>query len=194
MLLLLYAIGKQMHLSSLIIILVFGLIISNMQLFFKGKLGEWLNLEQAHHVYEGLHVITMETAFIVRTFFFVIFGITIHLASLGNLSVVLISFIILISIYAIRFVILRIFIGKEILPQLFIAPRGLITVLLFYAIPKEAEVAGFDSGVLLFIIIATSIIMTFALVYDKRRTNKAINIVKKNPVGYVEWEAPKLEE
>lgn len=193
-LLLLYAVGKQMHLSSLIIILVFGLIIANMQLFFKGKLGEWLHLEKANHVYEGLHVITGETAFVVRTFFFVIFGITIDLASLLSPSVVMISFFILLSIYAIRYVILRIFVGKDILPQLFIAPRGLITVLLFYAIPKEAEVPSFDQGILLFIIIASSIIMTIALIYDKRRSGKAVNQAKKNPVGYVEWKAPELDD
>ena len=71
-LLLLYALGKKMHLSSLIIILVFGLLIANMKLFFQGPLKEWLHMEKAHHIYEGLHVITMETAFVVRTFFFVI--------------------------------------------------------------------------------------------------------------------------
>ncbi|MDX5340870.1 MAG: cation:proton antiporter, partial [Cyclobacteriaceae bacterium] len=42
-LLLLYAVGKKMHLSSLIIILIFGLIIANMKLFFQGKLVRWVN-------------------------------------------------------------------------------------------------------------------------------------------------------
>ena len=37
-LLLLYALGKQLHLSSLLIILIFGLVIANMKLFFGGKL------------------------------------------------------------------------------------------------------------------------------------------------------------
>src|SRR5690606_34274390 len=41
-LLLLYALGKKMHLSSLIIILIFGLVITNMKLFFRGKLGKLL--------------------------------------------------------------------------------------------------------------------------------------------------------
>ena len=36
-LLLLYAIGKKFHLSSLIIILIFGLVIANVKLFFPGK-------------------------------------------------------------------------------------------------------------------------------------------------------------
>jgi cell volume regulation protein A len=193
-LMLLYAIGKQMHLSSLIIILVFGLIIANMKLFFRGQLGEWLHIERANIIYEGLHVITMETAFVVRTFFFVIFGITISLASLANLEVAIVSLLIILSIYAIRYLILRLFIGKDILPQLFIAPRGLITILLFYAIPLEAQVPGFEPGILLFIIIGTSIIMTVAMIRDKQRTSAAIRQAEANPVGYEAWKAPTVEE
>ncbi|HQU59613.1 MAG TPA: cation:proton antiporter [Saprospiraceae bacterium] len=189
-LLLLYALGKKMHLSSLIIILSFGLVIANMQLFFRGRLGRWLHLEKATNIYEGLHIITMETAFVVRTFFFVIFGLTISLASLANLQVALVSGLIILSIYAIRFIILRLFMGKDIIPQLFVAPRGLITILLFYAIPKEAEVQGFEAGILLFIIIATSLIMTFAMVYDKQRSGKAIRKANSLPVGYTKWKAP----
>lgn len=87
-----------------------------------------------------------------------------------------------------------IFVGKDMLPQLFIAPRGLITVLLFYAIPEEAKVEGFDSGILLFVIIATSLIMTFAMIYDKRRSNAAINKANLNKVGSTKWVAPTIKE
>jgi Kef-type K+ transport system membrane component KefB len=45
-LLLLYAIGKKMHLSSLIIILVFGLIVKNVNLFFPGKTKIFLENER----------------------------------------------------------------------------------------------------------------------------------------------------
>jgi len=168
-LLLLYAIGKKMHLSSLIIILIFGLIIKNINLFFPGKTKVFLEEDRMHQMYHELHIITLETAFIVRTFFFVIFGITIVLSSLLSLKVTLVSLLIIASIYAIRWVILRIFVGSDMFPQLFIAPRGLITVLLFYAIPVQAEVEGFESGILLFVIIGTSLIMTWAMIKDKRK-------------------------
>lgn len=193
-LLLLYGIGKKFHLSSLIIILVFGLMIANMRLFFQGPLKKLLNYKQAMHIYEGLHVVTMETAFVVRTFFFVIFGVTIVLSSLASWSVAIVSLLIIASIYLIRFVILRIFIGADILPQLFVAPRGLITVLLFYAIPAEVQVPGFEPGILLFVIIGTSLIMTLAMVMDKRRTTAALRKVGEAPVGYERWRAPTLAE
>ncbi|WP_394747351.1 cation:proton antiporter domain-containing protein [Spongiimicrobium salis] len=167
-LLLLYALGKKMHLSSLIIILIFGLVIANMKLFFAGRLSQYLENEKINQIYHELHIITLETAFVVRTFFFVIFGMTIVISSLWSLNVALISVLTMLSIYAIRFVILRTFIGSDILPQLFIAPRGLITVLLFYAIPKEVQSEAFEPGILLFVIIGTSLIMTAAMIRDKR--------------------------
>ncbi len=193
-LLLLYAIGKKMHLSSLIIILIFGLIIGNMQLFFRGRLSQWLELEKAEHIYGDLHVITIETAFVVRTFFFVIFGLTISISSILNPSVAIISILILLSIYVIRFVLLRLTIGRDIIPQLFVAPRGLITILLFSTIPPEIAVPGFEPGILLFIIMATSIIMTIAMVYDKSRKQKALNNANGVAVGYTKWTAPTIKE
>ena len=193
-LLLLYGVGKEMHLSALIVILIFGLIIANMKLFFKGILGRWLHLEKANQIYEGLHVITMETAFVVRTFFFVIFGLSINLLSLNSLNVPIISGLIIGSIYIIRYLTLRPSIGEDINPQLYIAPRGLITILLFYKIPEAAKVEAFNSGILLFIIIGTSLIMTVAMIMDKRNTGKAIRKAEEQPVGYEKWRAPSISD
>ena len=193
-LLLLYALGKKMHLSSLIIILIFGLVIANMKLFFAGKLSKYLEFKKAHQIYHELHIITLETAFVVRTFFFVIFGLTIAITSLFNLNVASISLLIIASIYIIRFILLRLFVGTDILPQLFIAPRGLITVLLFYAIPAEAQIATFEPGILLFVIIGTSLIMTGAMIYDKKRSSKSIQLANSKQVGTVKWKAPVVEQ
>ena len=176
-LLLLYAIGKKFHLSSLIIILIFGLVIANVKLFFPGKTAIFLEKEKIKQIYHELHIITLETAFVVRTFFFVIFGMTIVLSSLLSLNVALVSLLIIASIYLIRFVLLRVFIGKDIMPQLFVAPRGLITVLLFYAIPKEAEIATFESGILLFVIIATSLVMTWAMIKSKKQLKTPLEVI-----------------
>ncbi len=187
-LLLLYAIGKKMHLSSLIIILIFGLVIANVKLFFPGKMAVFLENEKLHQIYHELHIITLETAFVVRTFFFVVFGLSIALASLFSFKVALISLLIIASIYAIRFVLLRVFFGKDILPQLFIAPRGLITVLLFYAIPAEAQVESFESGVLLFVIIATSLIMTWAMIKDKKKIGTILDEIDEEVLARNEAE------
>lgn len=193
-LLLLYAVGKLMGQSSLIIILVFGLIIANMKLFFAGPLKQFLNKEAAHDIYHGLHVVTMETAFVVRTFFFVIFGITIQFGDLLSLRVAGISLILLAIIYIVRVLLLGASIGRDMMPQLFIAPRGLITVLLFTQIPAYFVFDGFGEGILLYIIILTSIIMTLAMIWNKKRSNKAIKTAESIPVNEVKWKLPSNSE
>ncbi|MBT8219966.1 MAG: cation:proton antiporter [Bacteroidia bacterium] len=193
-LMLLYSLGKLMHLSSLIMILVFGLVISNIKLFFRGWLAHWLDMKKTKEIFDGLHVITIESAFVVRTFFFVVFGLTIAVESIWNLDVVIVSLLIIASIYLIRLVLLGAFIGRDINPQLYIAPRGLITILLYYAIPVEYKFSGFNEGILLFIIMFTSLIMTGAMVADKRKTGKAIKEAKSSPVGVQKWKAPSVDD
>jgi NhaP-type Na+/H+ or K+/H+ antiporter len=181
-LILLYALGKKLHLSSLIIILIFGLVMSNHHLFFKGKLKKWLKEDAVKQIEENFHVVTVETAFLVRTFFFVIFGITISLASLWDLRVLQISAMILASIYVVRYIIFRLLTRESILPQLFIAPRGLITVLLFFSIPDAFQVPAFDQGILLFVIIATSLVMAFTLIREKNRQAKRNAATQDDPL------------
>lgn len=192
-LLLEYAIGKQLHLSSLIIILVFGLMFANVNVFFSGPFARFLKPERVAHVFDGLHVVTVETAFVVRTFFFVIFGLTIEPATLVDVDVAVISMIIIASIYLIRYVILRVTVGKDIFPQLFVAPRGLITILLFNAIPAAAIFPGFQPGILLFVIIGTSLIMTAAMIQDRKRAGTAIRKAQATPVDIGIWQAPTIQ-
>jgi NhaP-type Na+/H+ or K+/H+ antiporter len=118
-------------------------------------------------VYGILHnfrLVTMESAFVMRTFFFVIFGITISVSALLDVNVALISLLLVALFLLIRFVLLKLVVRKDILPQLFIAPRGLITILLFFSIPVELQVSSFNAGILLFVVLITSFAMTLALV------------------------------
>ncbi len=168
-LILLYSTAKLMHLSSLMIILVFGLVLQNRHIFFAGKLKNLIKEDALKEISNNFRIITLESAFIVRTFFFVIFGITITLSSLYNWKVILVSLILLTGIYALRYIVFKILSVKNFFPEIFLAPRGLITILLFYAIPQEIANERFDPGVLLFIIIASSMAMTVSLVRARKR-------------------------
>ena len=165
----LYSVGKLFHLSSLIIILVFGLVLNNYKIFFRGFMKKWINKSSLKKVSHEFHLVTIESAFVVRTFFFVLFGTTITLQSLFNVKVAIISGLILLGLYIIRFIVLKVFVQKDILPQLFLAPRGLITILLFFAIPDEYQVENFDSGILLYTIIISCIIMAVSLVASGKK-------------------------
>ena len=165
----LYGIGKTFHLSSLIIILMFGLILRNHKLFFQGVLQKWIDAVAIKEILHNFHLITAETAFVVRTFFFVVFGISISLVSLLSVQYAIISALIVGGIYLVRFGTLKMFRGKSISPEVYIAPRGLITILLFYAIPENLKSENFSESILLFTILATSIIMSVSLVKHARR-------------------------
>jgi len=168
-LLILYSVGKIFHLSSLLIILIFGLVLSNSKLFVRSYLKKWIDVDRVHKIQEDFHLVTLESAFVVRTFFFVLFGISIALSSLVNFEVFLVSVFILGTIYLIRFLMVKLFVRKDIKPIIYLAPRGLITILLFFAIPKEFQDENFNSGILLYTIIVSCIIMAVALVADGKK-------------------------
>ncbi len=165
-LLLLYAIGKKLGYSSLVLILFFGLMLNNTKLFFRGFLARYADNKILKNVLHDFHMITLESAFVLRTFFFVMFGVKIVLASLVSLSVVMYSLIVAIILYLVRLLFLAIFKKDDVFPLLYIAPRGLITIILFFAIPAEYTSVAFDSGILLFVILTTSFIMTISLIQN----------------------------
>lgn len=176
MLILLYAVGKLFHLSSLIVIFVFGLILNNHIRFFRGPLSRWIDHKVLDGITEEFHTVTLETAFVVRTFFFVVFGMSLELESLLDLNTAFLSLAIVASIYAVRFVCFKIFGMKDILPELFIAPRGLVTVLLFFGIPVMYQQDAFSSGILLYSILLTGIAMTVAMVLKGRSPDSVVEM------------------
>lgn len=186
-LLLLYVLGHLLHIPSLVIILVFGLILNNNKLFFKNRFSKFIDPEKLAPVMHNFHSLTLESAFVTRTFFFVIFGITIELASLVSFEVAINSVAIVTILLIVRWVFLKLIMFRDITPELYIAPRGLITILLFYAIPngmegeqyditKDVTIAEFDQGILLYVIIISSMVMAVALI--KHKGGKVTDVLK----------------
>ncbi|MFT6972331.1 MAG: NhaP-type Na+/H+ or K+/H+ antiporter [Roseivirga sp.] len=186
LLILIYSIGKQLHLSSLVIILTFGVMINNSKLFFFGKLKDWVDHKVIDKIVNELHLVTKESAFVVRTFFFVVFGTTINLKALLNLEILGVSLLIVAAIFLIRFIVLKLFLWKRsMLPELLIAPRGLITVLLFFSIPIEYESDLFNPDIILITILVTSIIMTWGLIsYSGKIDDVPENIKGVQKISY----------
>ena len=182
-LLILFAVGKYFHLSSLLIILAFGLVLNNTTLFFRGFLARFFDTEKVKPILHDFHNLTLESAFLIRTFFFVVFGLSITLSSLYNWKVAINSLVIVAILYAIRYIALKLFAKEFLLPEVFIAPRGLITVLLFFVLLKNdsIDIPNFDTGLLLYPILITSIIMMVALISYKGEKVKDV-LFHKNPL------------
>lgn len=166
LLVLLYSVGKLLHFSSLILILIFGLILNNSTVFFRGKLSQFIDNAALKSLQKDFHILIMESAFLVRTYFFVIFGMTLDLENMLNENAVIISLAIITGIYMIRLITLKIFAVKRLFPEVFVSPRGLITILLFFSIPIEYQSGQFNTGILLYVILITSLLMAISLVIN----------------------------
>jgi len=179
-LLLLFAVGKYYHLSSLLIILTFGVVLNNTDVFFRGRLASLFDKEKVKPILHDFHNLTLESAFLIRTFFFVVFGLSITLSSLYNWQVAINSLAIVAILFAVRYLALRLFAKDFLFPELFIAPRGLITVLLFFVLAKNEaiNIPDFDAGLLLYPILITSIIMMIALISYKGEKVKDVLFLK----------------
>lgn len=180
-LMILYAFAEMLNFSSLIIILMFGLILNNYKLFFRGALSRLVeNEEKIESIIDDFKVVTLESSFVIRTFFFIIFGWSIKIIDLFDLKSLIIGISIVLIIFSVRMVTLLVFSKttsiKNITPELFLAPRGLLTILLFYSIPKDLLPTNINfEGVFLYIIIICCLIMTWSLIHEKKK-----NELKKN--------------
>ncbi|MBN3034113.1 MAG: cation:proton antiporter [Bacteroidales bacterium] len=163
-----YAIGKMLHLSSLLMILIFGLILNNLDFMPGNRFFRSLNAERLKSGIQNFKLITYESAFLIRTFFFFIFGFSLNLSSLLNFRIISSGMVILVLIYGIRYLYLKYFLRRNLFPELYVAPRGLITILLFYSIPEEYSIGVISEGLLFFVIIVTSIVMIAGLTRKDR--------------------------
>lgn len=165
-----YVGGKMLHLPSLLTILLFGLIVNNWQLIQWPSLKRYFSDDEVDKEALFLKAITAESSFLIRTFFFLLFGYSLDISQLADMEVWKIGGFIVLALFLMRFIYLRLMHQyKDIMPHVFYFPRGLITVLLFYKIPTWQKIQHFDEGILSFIILATSfIMMVAALLYRDR--------------------------
>ena len=154
----LFAVGKYFHLSSLILVLVFGLFLKNLHLFRWPLFKRYFDYEKFEYDFRFLHQITAEGVFLVKTFFFVIFGFIIDFEELLYTRTFVISILAAGIIYAIRALFIRL-ITKRFMPITFISPRGLITILLYLSISDEFRIPDMNASVLFLVVLITSFMM-----------------------------------
>ncbi|AMR31982.1 sodium:proton antiporter [Mucilaginibacter sp. PAMC 26640] len=169
-LILVYCIGQSQHLSSLIIVLALGLFLNNAgQINFTWFRRHFIYPTLGHDI-KQLFQLSAESAFLMRTFFFVIFGYTMDLFQLQNLSVIINGGMVLILIYLVRFLYIKGVLKTSLLPELVLVPRGLISVLLYYNLPAAVKIPNVGTGLLFVVILGTSVIMSLGLLATKRQT------------------------
>ena len=175
LLILIYAVGKILNLPSLIIILVFGLMINNWELIRIKILQRVFPVTDVESLKGLMHSITAESSFLIRTFFFFLFGYLISLRFLNEAEVSIVGGLIVFALFISRFLYLRYFFRTNVIPEVFFIPRGLITIVLFYKIPANLRLSNFDDGILFFVIVTTSIIMTLGMIFYKKKPEQIVD-------------------
>ena len=165
--LLIYGIAKLFHLPALIFILIFGLFIGNID-----QLRHYKFIQKFHPInftkdVHKFREITTELAFLIRALFFMLFGFLIDHGDVLNSETILFALCITLGIFIVRFMILKIF-KLQTNPLVFIAPRGLITILLFLSIPISQQIEQIDKSLIIQVIILSALIMMIGLMRYKK--------------------------
>jgi len=175
LLILVYAVGKIFHLPALVTIFIFGLFLSNVQSLLPKRLQRKIDLDKTHKGLHEFHVLTAESTFLVKTFFFLFFGFSVDVSAFTSVTPFLYGlgiFIIMLGLRYVYFLIVRFELKPSAL--VYISPRGLISILLFLQIGKldflPTKDVVVDSQVLLVVILLSMLAMTRGTMQKEKAT------------------------
>jgi Kef-type K+ transport system membrane component KefB len=164
LLILVYAFGKLFHLPALVTIFIFGIFLSNVKSLLPNFLKTYLDLDQTEKELHEFHILTAESTFIVRTFFFLFFGFSIQLTDFNSPKPLLYGILIIAIIMILRYLYFTVTTLKFKPSSLvYMSPRGLISILLFIQLKEVSFIdlrnSPIDERVLLFVILSSMLIM-----------------------------------
>ena len=164
LLILVYAFGKLFHLPALVTIFIFGIFLSNVKSLLPNFLKTYLDLDQTENELHEFHILTAESTFIVRTFFFLFFGFSIQLTDFNSLQPLLYGVLIIIIMMLLRYLYFTVTTFKVKQSSLvYMSPRGLISILLFIQLKEVSFIdltnSPIDERVLLIVILSSMLIM-----------------------------------
>lgn len=169
LIILIYTIAKEYHLPALIFIFILGLFIGNLDKFKRFRFVDKLQPEIMVKEVVKLNDITTEITFSIRSLFFILFGYLINTHELLNAKTFIIATGILVGIIVLRIIGLKIA-RQNLNPLLYVAPRGLITILLFITIPETERIAMVNNSLVIQVIVLTALFMMVGLMISKRQT------------------------
>ncbi|MDC1012609.1 cation:proton antiporter [Flavobacteriaceae bacterium] len=179
LLILVYAFGKVLHLPALVTIFIFGIFLSNVKSLLPPFLRKTLDLEATEKELHEFHILTAESTFLVRTFFFLFFGFSIQLSDFTSTSPVLYGLLIFLAMFVLRYVYFTATSLKlKPSPLVYMSPRGLISILLFLQLNEvnfiNLEESPVDERLLLIVILSSMLVMLLGTM--KKDQKKEIEI------------------
>ncbi|MEA5138342.1 cation:proton antiporter [Arcicella rigui] len=168
---LIYAIAKIFHLPSLVFILLFGLFLGNLDKLKQFSWIQQLKPEQLETEVNKFHELVGEATFLIRALFFLLFGYLIQSEEILNTDTLVWAFGIVTLIFLIRAIQLKVS-NLKLKPFLFVAPRGLITILLFLAIEPQQNIPLMNKSLIIQVIVLTALVMMFGLMNNSQNEQK----------------------
>ncbi|HET9057176.1 MAG TPA: cation:proton antiporter [Chitinophagaceae bacterium] len=163
---LIYAVSKIYHLPGLVFILVFGLFLGNLDELKHFDWIEKLRPEKLDKEIKKFKEINGEATFLIRALFFMLFGFLMEPREIFNISTLPWSISIVFLIMLVRWSALKLS-KLPVSPLLFVAPRGLITILLFLSLTQEQAISLVNKSLIIQTVILSVIVMMFGLMLNK---------------------------
>lgn len=181
---LIYTIAHVYDLPALIFILLFGIFLGNLDELKHFRWFRKIKPEELDNEMKKFKELTIEAAFMLRSLFFLLFGYMIETKELLNGETLIWSCGIVAIIFIFR--ILQLWIsGLPLFPLLFIAPRGLVTILLFLSVVPEKKVPLMNTSLIIQVIVITSLIMMVGLMFTKKEEETETEAVMQSTGSYV---------
>ena len=165
LLVLVYAIGKYFHFPSLLTIFIFGIFLGNGGYLLPSFMTSSIDVEETKSSLREFHVLTSESTFLVRTFFFLFFGFSITIESFISSQPYFYALAILAIMFSVRYLYFSLTTFNFNNPITYMSPRGLISILLFFQLDALTDINlktnVIDERVLLLVILLSMLLMLF---------------------------------
>jgi hypothetical protein len=175
---LIYSCAKIVHLPGLVFVLICGLFLGNIELFKNRKWISQLDIPKLNLKISQFRELTIEATFVVRILFFILFGFLIEVTDVLNTDTIFWACGIVGVMFFLRIMILFI-VKAPIFPLIFVAPRGLITVLLFYSILPADRIPMVNKSLIIQVVLITAIAMMIGLMFSKQHKELSTETVCK---------------
>ena len=187
---LIYALAKLYHLPALLIVLVFGLALSNSKVVENTPINRVVNFEKFRKDVDSFGKILGELTFLVRSFFFIIFGYYTTLQGVLYPQNLLIALCVTIGILFIRWLFVYYVLSIKSPTLVLFAPRGLITILLFISIPAVHVIPQINTEVITLVILMTMLAMMMGNIIFAGKEPGSEKIKEPEPIPEVRHDLP----
>ena len=178
---LVYVLAELYHLPALLLVLVFGLALSNNRIVENTFISRYIEFGKFNRDLNAFRRILGELTFLVRSFFFIIFGYYTSVEGVFYPENLITAFIITAGILLIRWLFFYCILRIKSLPLVLFAPRGLITILLFLSIPAAYMIPEINTEVITLVILMTLLAMMLGNIISPRKAKRVVSAAKTDP-------------